>query len=679
MIRATLAFLLLVGFAAGQDPRYYLWQEEVELQLLLRSCTQQLGVPIDFDKSAVKGRISVEAPDGLTFAGLWALTNRRLADEGLACVQLPGQDALTVVALDQASGLARIEYGDLAEVKAGYVKALYYIEHADPRELEASLRALLPKEGTVVATLSTRDHMLISGLTAQVSEAMTALGFLDSGPEPVKIEEFEPKHVSALALAAQLQQVTQARAAAGAEKLRGAALASAARGTLLLVAPQAEQALWHGWIERFDRPDAVLTRNYVPTRFGLAETAKLIEEVIGSKPLGWRLVQDELTGSLLITAPFGAHAEIEALLERLEATDLGLSRDLRSYSVSHRDVEELLDLLAGLMDKGGSIPNPEGGPVPPRSVDPAEGLTLTADKSTNRILAYGEVHLLGQLEQLIEVLDVEHPQVLVEVLVVSLSESEMVDLGVELRYSGEIGGTAAEVASLFGLGSPALSSGAIPSPTGSGATGVVLDPGRFSAVVRALEAVNQGRSMTIPKVLVANHQDAQLNSVLQTPFLSTAASNTVATTSLGGTSDAGTSIRVTPHILDGDRLRLEYSVSISSFVGDSADPALPPPRQENLLDSTVVVPDGHTVVVGGVDIETESEATSRVPLLGQIPILGRLFRSNSKSKTRTRFYVFLRCNILTSGFEQLRYVSQGARTEAGVPNGYPVMRPRIIR
>ena len=79
---------------------------------------------------------------------------------------------------------------------------------------------------------------------------------------------------------------------------------------------------------------------------------------------------------------------------------------------------------------------------------------------------------------------------------------------------------------------------------------------------------------------------------MDTPFLSTNATTTVATTSLGGTEDAGTQITVTPHIGEGDQLRLEYSVSISSFVGSPADPALPPPRQENKLEASASLPNG---------------------------------------------------------------------------------------
>jgi type II secretory pathway component GspD/PulD (secretin) len=106
----------------------------------------------------------------------------------------------------------------------------------------------------------------------------------------------------------------------------------------------------------------------------------------------------------------------------------------------------------------------------------------------------------------------------------------------------------------------------------------VLDPGGFSALVKALETANHGRTRTMPRLLVGNHQAAELNSVLQTPFVSTNASNTVATTSFGGTQDAGTQISVTPQIAEGDQILLDYTISLSSFVGSPSNPNFPPPE-----------------------------------------------------------------------------------------------------
>jgi general secretion pathway protein D len=316
----------------------------------------------------------------------------------------------------------------------------------------------------------------------------------------------------------------------------------------------------------------------------------------------------------------------------------------------------------------------------PRRVDVGKDVVVAVDKGSNRLIAMGQPRMLDQLGRLIAELDVKHTQVLVEAIAVSLTEGQTRSLGVELRRVGTSGDAMFQLGSLFGLGSPDPNSGTLLPVTGTGFAGVVLDPGDFSAVVRALATVNDGRTVTIPKVLVNNNETANLGSVVQSPYASTNASDTVATTSFGGTLDAGTQITVTPPIAEGDLLILNYQVSLSSFVGEASDPALPPPRQENSLSSIATVPDGFAVVVGGLELDTESDTVSKVPLLGDIPGLGVLFRNTSKTRSKSRFFVFLRCSVMRgTTFEELRYMSDADLAAAGIDDGLPELEPRIIR
>jgi general secretion pathway protein D len=271
---------------------------------------------------------------------------------------------------------------------------------------------------------------------------------------------------------------------------------------------------------------------------------------------------------------------------------------------------------------------------------------------------------------------------------VSLSDSDALNLGVELQRLEINGDTIIALSSLFGLGSPALlPGGGTPGtlPRGRGFTGVVLNPGDFSVVIQALQTLNKGRSLSMPKVLVNNNQQATLNSVLQQPFSSTNASTTVATTSFGGTQDAGTTVTVKPQIAEGDHLVLDYSVTLSAFVGQPSDPSLPPPRQSNNLTSAVTIPDGYTVVVGGLEIVSESDNVSQVPLLGSIPWVGELFKNRAKTKSRTRFFVFIHSDVMRhGGFEDLKFISDQDMASAGVNSfgvdaDWPVVEPRIIK
>ena len=200
--------------------------------------------------------------------------------------------------------------------------------------------------------------------------------------------------------------------------------------------------------------------------------------------------------------------------------------------------------------------------------------------------------------------------------------------------------------------------------------------------MRALETLNHGRSLKIPRVLVNNNQQGRLDSVLQQPFSSTNASNTVATTSFGGTLDAGTTITVRPQIAEGDHLLLEYDVSVSAFVGDSSDPALPPPRQQNKVQSSVTIPDGYTVVVGGLSDRQRGARDIAGAVVVPDPALGENSSRAARTRPRaTKLYVFIRADMMRGlSFEYLKYLSsdrEGRRP--ALDDGPPRMEPRFIR
>jgi len=696
---------------APSNDRWLVTAQGMRLTDLLGGAAAAIGVPIDFDEGELQAAVTVRIPSAVTPEELWEIAGLALSSRGLTTIQVPGGAALSVVKLDQAAGLARLEEKSLARSRAGFVKLALSLGTDRTESASEAVKLVLSKHGSVVAFRESRT-LVVSDLRPHVAQALRVVEFFDATREAITVDEVPLTRTTPVALVALLDKVAAARKTAFGESLRGTVIADPEGKGVLLMAPREEKVYWLELIQQFDAGEEVLTRHYSPRRFGLSETAKLVEEVahaggtLGPGSIAtqepWKLVVDELTGSIIITTTPRLHAKVEDVLNRVEATEPEARRPIRSFPIKNRGVEELKGLLEGLLDAGalnealkpevnGSALPAAKGPTAPLVNQPAtvratnsdalgRDMILTADRSTNRLIAMGEARVLDELARLIGELDVRTPQVLVEAIVVALSEADMVSLGVELQKLEVDGDIQGRIGTLFGLGSPDPSIGPLPPLTGTGFSGVVLDPGNFSAVVRALQTVNDGRTVTMPKVLVNNNQPAVLNSVLQTPYASTNASTTVATTSFGGTQDAGTQITVTPQVADGDQLVLAYTVSLSTFVGTSADPNLPPPRQENRLQSVVTVPDGYAVVVGGLEIERQSDSKSQVPLFGDIPILGALFGSRTKDEGRSRFFVFLRCTVERSqSFEALRYLGEKDFQAAGIEDGWPRMEPRWIR
>lgn len=685
---------------SAPDERWRLFEGEITLEAMIDSCSALRGVPITFERGTLDQVIRVQPNVGMTPNEIWRMAHREMMQRGLTTVQSPGSDTLSVVPLGDAASLSRVEPFGIEEAKAGYVRVLLPLTNKKSEELIETVRVVLSKEGGEVQELRGANALVISDLYWHVQQALFLVHHLDLAAGGPIVLELPVEDASAVGLAGVLDRIVAARKLVSPEsELKGKVQALPETNSLLLVAPENELEEWRQLIERFDRSEGVVTEHYQPRRFGLTETAQLIEQVVHppdstERPGSWRLVEDGLTGTLILTTTPSRQREVARLLARLESTRTGARRPMKTFPIRNRQVAEVLEVLRQLLDAGAieapaSIPVAGEGVEGPTASIPAPAVrsgrdehqvVLTADEPTNRLIAVGEAALLDQLGPLIKTIDVRGHQVLVEAMVVSMTDSDAKALGVELRKVGVSNDVLYELSSLFGLGAVDPDLPDIPGLDGTGASAALLDPGSFSAVVNALQTLTEGRSLDMPRMLVNNNQEASLNSVVESPYLITTSNNTAATTAFGGSLDAGTTVTVKPQVAEGDQLVLEYSVSLSAFLAPPADPSLPPPRQQNVLSSVVTVPDGFTVVVGGLELEQESETVSQVPILGDIPLLGLLFRNKNKTLTKDKFFVFLRCSVLrASDYEDLKYITQRELPKVGLGEDWPRLQPRVMR
>ena len=192
-------------------------------------------------------------------------------------------------------------------------------------------------------------------------------------------------------------------------------------------------------------------------------------------------------------------------------------------------------------------------------------------------------------EQLIEKLDVRRAQVLIESHIVAVDTSDQFQLGVEVSAGDRVGSRRLFKFSSFGLSEVNPENGFLTVNPSLGFNGVLVDPDVADVIVQALVSHTRARVLSSPQILVNDNSTGQLESIASVPFESVNASNTVATTSLGGSQEAGTTITVTPQINEGDHLQLDFAVEFSTFTEGAAG-ALPPPRQIDRVASQVTIP-----------------------------------------------------------------------------------------
>jgi len=137
---------------------------------------------------------------------------------------------------------------------------------------------------------------------------------------------------------------------------------------------------------------------------------------------------------------------------------------------------------------------------------------------------------------------------------------------------------------------------------------------------------------------------------------------------------------LTPPIAAGQHSLLDSSVTLSSFVGEASADGAEPPSQQTSLNSIATIPDGYTIVLGGIESTTEGDSNTKTPGLADIPLIGELFKSRSDSTSRSRFYVFIRATVMRSpSFEYLKYISEEMAESVQVEGGWPEVEPRFIR
>ncbi len=330
---------------------------------------------------------------------------------------------------------------------------------------------------------------------------------------------------------------------------------SAAPGdrSVLIVAPRSSMGAWRALVARLDVPRGLETRAYVagvvaPDELARAIDASLLTE--RDRAAGARATPDSGAGLVHVVAGAALHERVAELVERLEASG-NRPTSSRTFVLTNRPVRDVLRSLQALASSGaldaydqgshadvvpaGASDHPllpdgaafggrrrDGSVTLDRSGrdraardgagrdhgapfqrDASPGVRLAADEPTNTLIAVGDSRVLARVEALVGALDTRQAQVMLEVLQVSLSEAQSRSLGVELERQEGLGSATLRLASLFGLSTPSDGPGGRTraAPDTSGFNGVVLDPGEYSIVVKALEGVTRGRSSSVARVL----------------------------------------------------------------------------------------------------------------------------------------------------------------------------------
>jgi type II secretory pathway component GspD/PulD (secretin) len=286
-------------------------------------------------------------------------------------------------------------------------------------------------------------------------------------------------------------------------------------------------------------------------------------------------------------------------------------------------------------------------------------------EDTNSLIIQAEPEEYEEIMNILEKIDVKRRQVFLEAALVQVTTQSALNYTIEL-LAGEPDDhdTRVLVETSFGLSGidAETFTRVLPDLTQApaGMLGAVQHRGKFPALISFFKG-NQDSEVIATPFILADDNEQNTIQITETRFVvNTQTVNTATTTSQQG-EDAGITLDIFPTINSANNVRLEVSLEVSEF-GQAGTAEILPPKTTNSVISAVSIADDRIYVIGGLTRQNKAKTVSKVPIIGDIPLIGKLFRSEANSKSLTNLYVFLRAHILTSDtYQGLGKLSDKAR------------------
>jgi len=368
-----------------------------------------------------------------------------------------------------------------------------------------------------------------------------------------------------------------------------------------------------------------------------------------------QFVADDRTNAIVVLASEVDTIRIAALIDLLDKEVPKGKEKLRVYYLENATSEDLAKVLQTILSKQGS-PAKKGVKEAPVI---SENVKITADKATNSLIIMASQDDYQVIEEIIKQLDIPRSMVYIEALIMEVNVDKDFDLGVEWMAAGSSSYKGKNV--VYGGGSgqggpvPGLSATNYPAGLAMGVLGQGITVGgvtfpSISAVINAYQKDKDVHILATPQILTTDNEEATITVGKNVPY-QTRAGSTASSTDIYSSyeyKDVGITLKITPQISKDRFVRLAISQKIEKIdeLATIITTAERPTTLKRTIDTTVVVEDKNTIVIGGLIDTTSSETITKVPWLGDIPILGALFRSKSISSEKTNMFVFLTPHVL---------------------------------
>jgi general secretion pathway protein D len=423
----------------------------------------------------------------------------------------------------------------------------------------------------------------------------------------------------------------------------------------------------------------------------------LAEAQSNNKNRGIRAIPMKGSNTLILRGHPDAVGYYRPLLENIDRDNVS-SSDIRVYKLKYASAEVLLPMLQTLAF--GGMEAKQG----------SDAVTLALYDDKNAIIVNGDANTQKWIADVIGALDFAQPQVLVEAIIVEVSDNASRQLGINYLIAGgedstipftvtNLGGSTPKILATAGAiiaegddadGDSSISSvlraRALDSFLGTsglliGGGGTRSDGSVFGAVLNALRRDVSSNILSTPSIMTLDNEKASFIVGQEIPIttgeaLGSANANPFRTIDR---KNVGVQLEVEPQINQGDEIKLRIRQEVSAIAGPLAVGSTELITTKREMETSVRVGDGDVIVLGGLVRQNERITVDRVPILGSIPLLGRLFRSSGKVREKTNLMTFLRTTIIRTADEAEKFTARQYGALKGLDgNGIPEIELRDV-
>ncbi len=541
----------------------------------------------------VKGKVTIISPKKLSVADAYKVFESVLDINGFATVQ-SGKIIKIVPSINARTDNVSTKLATgLESATDKIVTRIIPLEYANSQELKNILRPLLPKESVILSYRET-NMLIVTATLSNIQKLLQIIEAVDVQSIGKKITVLPIKYADTKKLSKSLSEIFAAR----------------------------------------------------------IKDPKLKNE----SDLIVRFVADERTNSIILLASKIETDRVENLIKILDKKAPKGDEKIRVYYLEHASAEELAKVLQ-------TIPNSKTSDPQQKTPLLSENIKITADQSTNSLIIIADKEDYPILEDVITKLDIPRAMVYIECLIMEVDVNRGLNIGTEWQAGGELD-TLGIVGGFGGTGDTgysnlnSISSGSnLPKGFSVGVLGKNITIGgvtfpSIQAVIQAFETDKDVHILATPQILTTENQEATITVGKNVPFQTrSAAESGIETYNSFEYKDVGITLKITPQISKDRLVRLNVFQELTKL--DDVNQSSPdrPTTLKRQIETSIIVEDSNTVVIGGLIDETITKTQTKVPCLGNIPFLGYAFKNESEGEDKTNLFVFLTPKVVQSPLE----------------------------